>query len=132
MKTVIKCILLALTTIYFYDCTSSACDDVYAPVCGSNGKTYSNSCYARAKGIKSYTSGECPIETEAVIVLSANGCDYLIETTEDTFKPTNLEPAFQLNGMNIRLKYRRQPDEFYCSNNQNSYYQIEILEIEEI
>jgi len=39
-----------------------ACPDVGAPVCGSDGVTYGNSCYAEAEGIENYTSGECADE----------------------------------------------------------------------
>jgi Kazal-type serine protease inhibitor domain len=35
------------------------CLDVYQPVCGCDGVTYSNGCYASVAGIKSYTQGEC-------------------------------------------------------------------------
>ena len=36
-----------------------ACPNVGAPVCGSDGITYGNSCYAEAAGIENYTSGDC-------------------------------------------------------------------------
>ncbi len=35
------------------------CLDVYRPVCGCNGVTYSNACYANIAGVKSYTEGTC-------------------------------------------------------------------------
>jgi Kazal-type serine protease inhibitor domain len=35
------------------------CLDVYKPVCGCDGITYSNGCYAYVAGIKSYTQGAC-------------------------------------------------------------------------
>lgn len=48
---------------------ADVCDETYAPVCGSNNKTYSNNCFAcKEQGVKSYTEGACatPVEDNFV------------------------------------------------------------------
>ncbi len=39
--------------------TANTCPDLINPVCGSNGVTYINSCYAEAAGVTDYTEGVC-------------------------------------------------------------------------
>ena len=35
------------------------CMEIYEPVCGCDGITYSNTCYATARGVLTWKEGEC-------------------------------------------------------------------------
>lgn len=39
--------------------TNMACAEIYDPVCGCDGKTYSNDCKARVSGVLSWKKGAC-------------------------------------------------------------------------
>lgn len=39
--------------------SDDACYEIYAPVCGCDGITYSNDCYAKVNGVSSWEEGSC-------------------------------------------------------------------------
>lgn len=46
---------------------TAACITLWDPVCGKNGKTYSNSCYAKTAGVEIDHTGPCMKSTESAI-----------------------------------------------------------------
>ncbi|MEM8527099.1 MAG: T9SS type A sorting domain-containing protein [Bacteroidota bacterium] len=46
--------------------STCSCDDVYEPVCSSDGVEYSNACVAECEGVFNYESGTCEVEEDYI------------------------------------------------------------------
>lgn len=60
---------------------NTACFDIYEPVCGCDGVTYSNECYAYYyNGVTSWTEGECGAQQECVDLQGADfgDCEMIV------------------------------------------------------
>ncbi|MBK6698325.1 MAG: hypothetical protein IPG55_00165 [Saprospiraceae bacterium] len=61
--------------------TGLPCSQLYNPVCGCNGVTYSNACLANEAGIASFTVGKC----DTTVFPSISDCCYTLDLNENVF-----------------------------------------------
>lgn len=103
------------------NCLSSddkyACILLYDPVCGCNGKTYSNSCFANVEGLKRFTRGECSSSSGTISLTCKSDSDCPKGTCPNgsTYTAYNC-----LGGMCNQLLFFADPCQFLQSSSSSS------------
>lgn len=127
-----KIILLSLVFLFISSCTrdTCVCPDLYEPVCGSNGVTYTNSCLAECDGIYTYSYGECPITGIAEVVeVDAFTCGYVLRMGEEWYYPNNLPLSYQYGGTFVYVEFVRTSQYILCGDGYE-YQVVELLFVE--
>ena len=133
--------MLPVLALSFMQCKSDddvsdcVCIEIYAPVCGDDGKVYDNSCFADCAGV-SYNDGLCPDERDGVVLdlgdPALDGCGWVIQFDFDdetiNYRPIDLADEFLTDGLNVRVNYTLQLDQEPCG----LVDQIQLIEIHSI
>ena len=123
--------------IVFSSCKTNECicPDYYLPVCGSNNQTYPNSCEADCDNV-TYIDGQCPVYGVGKIIYegdtASGGCGFLIKILNEKFKPLDLAIDYQEPNLWVTLKYRILNTRYSCNSPIEQYFEIEVLEIQNL
>lgn len=61
--------------------------------------------------------------------IELDGCGWVIDVNGEIYKPTNLEPQYQVHDLQINFDYQNLNTNAHCGLNADAFEEIEILEI---
>ena len=141
MKKLLLLLTFAGILVFNSSCTKEEedciCIEIYAPVCGDDGKIYSNSCIAECAGV-SYSNGLCSIETNAKILdlgdPALDGCGWVVQFEVDgvltDHRADSLPANFQQNELDVKIEYQPTTEESVCGLSPDMIPIIELVNIE--
>jgi hypothetical protein len=104
------------------------CGEVLQPVCGSDGQSYANPCYAECAGV-TYSEMQCE-ETLNLVLFNDGACGLLFLGEKETLKPDTIPSTFLSLERPLMVTFRRETEFITCKDNGNIIQLIEVLEIQ--
>ena len=108
------------------------CEDIYAPVCGENKKTYANSCEAECDDVN-YVDGECPVYGIGQVEYSGDSiCGFNIRLYGTLYKPQSLPEEYREHNLVVGIRYRKMNAWYTCEAFNAIHQELQILEIDKL
>lgn len=61
--------------------------------------------------------------------IQVDGCGWLINMQDSTYKPTNLPSEYQIDNLEVSMIYKLLETSFYCDSHAKDFKNIEVLSI---
>ncbi|TND05050.1 MAG: hypothetical protein FD123_3670 [Bacteroidetes bacterium] len=104
-----------------------ACDPRFEPVCGCNGYTYRNDCFARNNGLLTWSQGICdyidfdinpnPVQNDGQVIIDAivrNPGMITIEIFDHYGRQFYVNTYYLVDRLRLNLDFRAYPNGLYC------------------